>query len=349
MDENKNVSNMETDEFAGESLHDSVKVLSPMRLVFKRFFRSRLSIVGLTIIVLLFLFSFVGPLFVPYAENQTFYIERTVKMSARETFTGADGETYELYDVTEGTATDKAPPSAEHPLGTDSNRMDVLVRLMYGGRVSLTLAFLVVFLETLLGVIFGGLAGFFGGWVDMVIMRVVDVFICLPGMPILLISSQLIKAIPSISADARIYWLMGILTVFGWSGTARLVRGQILYLREQEYMTAAEATGISSFSKIFRHLIPNVMPQLIVSMTLGLGSIILYESTLSYLGLGVQYPLAAWGSMISMASPANGGQEILSYYPNLWIAPGVLIVLAVLAFNFVGDGLRDAFDPKLNG
>ena len=225
--------------------------------------------------------------------------------------------------------------------------MDVLVRLMYGGRVSLTLAFLVVFLETLLGVIFGGLAGFFGGWVDMVIMRVVDVFICLPGMPILLISSQLIKAIPSISADARIYWLMGILTVFGWSGTARLVRGQILYLREQEYMTAAEATGISSFSKIFRHLIPNVMPQLIVSMTLGLGSIILYESTLSYLGLGVQYPLAAWGSMISMASPANGGQEILSYYPNLWIAPGVLIVLAVLAFNFVGDGLRDAFDPKM--
>lgn len=218
---------------------------------------------------------------------------------------------------------------------------------MYGGRVSLTLAFLVVFLETILGVIFGGLAGFFGGWVDMVIMRVVDVFICLPGMPILLISSQLIKAIPAISPDARIYWLMGILTVFGWSGTARLVRGQILYLREQEYMTAAEATGISSFSKIFKHLIPNVMPQLIVSMTLGLGSIILYESTLSYLGLGVQYPLAAWGSMISMASPANGGQEILSYYPNLWVAPGVLIVLAVLAFNFVGDGLRDAFDPKM--
>ena len=139
---------------------------------------------------------------------------------------------------------------------------------------------------------------------------------------------------------------MGFLTLIGWAGTARMVRGQILSLREQEYMVAAEATGISAKAKIFRHLIPNVMPQLIVQMTLGLGSIILYESTLSFLGLGVQIPKSAWGTMISLADPSKG-QSILQYYPNLWIAPGVLIVLAVLAFNFVGDGLRDAIDPKM--
>jgi peptide/nickel transport system permease protein len=144
----------------------------------------------------------------------------------------------------------------------------------------------------------------------------------------------------------RIYYLMGFLTIIGWSGIARMVRGQILSLREQEYMVAAEATGISAKAKIFRHLIPNVMPQLIVQMTLGLGGIILYEATLSYLGLGVQIPRAAWGTMISLADPSKG-QSILQYYPNLWIPPGILIVLAVLAFNFVGDGLRDAIDPKM--
>ena len=140
---------------------------------------------------------------------------------------------------------------------------------------------------------------------------------------------------------------MGVLTIFSWGGTARLVRGQILMFRNQEFMIAAEATGLSAARKIFKHLIPNVMPQLIVSATLGLGSTILYESTLSYLGLGVQFPFAAWGSMINTASPTTAnGNIILKYYPEFWVPAGVLIVLAVLAFNFVGDGLRDAFDPK---
>jgi len=341
-----NIKNNTPDDFDEEqNLYDSVKVLSPMRLVLRRFFRSRLSIIGLGMLMFLFVFSFIGPLFTDYGQIQTFSINREVRMVSEEKFIGADGVVYHLFDVSTSIVTDKALPSLLHWLGTDNERMDVFTRLMYGGQISLKISFIVVFLEATLGIFFGGMAGYFGKWTDTLIMRVVDVFICLPGIPILLIASQIIKSIPSIDPVNRIYWLMGILTFFGWAGTARLVRGQILSLREQEYMTAAEATGIKASSKIIKHLLPNVMPQLIVSMTLGLGEIILYESTLSYLGLGVQYPMAAWGTMISAADPAKGS-EILSYYPNLWVAPGILIVAAVLGFNFVGDGLRDAFDPK---
>lgn len=135
---------------------------------------------------------------------------------------------------------------------------------------------------------------------------------------------------------------MAFLTLFSWPGTARLVRGQILSLREQEYMVAAEAMGYSTARKIFKHLVPNVMPQLIVSMTLSLGSMILYEASLSFLNMGVQPPYAAWGTMINAASDLN----ILENYINIWAPPGICIVVAVLGFNFVGDGLRDALDPK---
>lgn len=341
-------SKVQADEVEHVSLSDSVRALSPTRLVVKRFFRSKLSVVGLLIIIILFLFSYVGPLFVPYGEEQIFAIPTEVKVSSSEIYTGADGENYTFYDVSTGIDNYLAKPSKEHWLGTDQNGMDVLVRLMYGGRISLTISFLVVFTETFLGIIFGGISGYFGKNIDMVIMRIVDILNCIPTLPVLLVLSSVLKAIPTstIPIEARIYILMGFLTLIGWAGTARLVRGQILSLREQEYMVAAEATGISAKAKIFRHLVPNVMPQLIVQMTLGLGGVILYESTLSYLGLGVQIPKAAWGTMISAADPSKG-QSILQYYPNLWVAPGILIVLAVLAFNFIGDGLRDAIDPKM--
>lgn len=331
-----------------ESLSDSVRALSPSRLVFKRFFRSRLSVVGLVIIIALFLFSFLGPLFVPYGESQVFTIPQEVKVSTLQSFKDADGNSYQFCDVSTGVNNYLAPPSKEHWLGTDTNGMDVFVRLMYGGRISLTLSFMVVFLETALGIFFGGISGYCGGKTDMIIMRIVDMFNCVPTLPLLIVFSSILKAIPVtvIPVAARIYIVMGLLCLIGWAGIARLVRGQILMLREQEYMVAAEATGISAKSKIFRHLIPNVMPLLIVQMTLSLGGTILYESTLSYLSLGVQIPKAAWGTMISLADPSKG-QNILQFFPNLWIAPGLLIVLAVLGFNFVGDGLRDAIDPKM--
>ena len=219
--------------------------------------------------------------------------------------------------------------------------MDVFVRLMYGGRISLTIGFIVVILETLIGIVLGGISGYFGGWVDQLIMRIVDIFNCIPTLPILLIASAVIDSW-NLDADTRIYILMVIITVFSWSGVARLVRGQILSLREQEYITATEVMGLSTWRKIFKHLIPNVMPQLIVSMTLGLGSVILYESTLSYLGLGVQLPKAAWGTMIA----TSNDPQVLNYHLNMWLPAGFMIVIAVLGFNFVGDGLRDAMDPK---
>ena len=214
---------------------------------------------------------------------------------------------------------------------------------MYGGRISLTIGFVVVILETLIGVILGGIAGYFGGVVDQIIMRIVDIFNCVPTLPILLIASSVIKAweIPP-ESNLQIYLLMAMITIFSWSGVARLVRGQILMLREQEYMTATEVMGIPVWRRIFVHLLPNVMPQLIVSMTLGLGGIILTEATLGYLGIGLPAEYATWGNMINAAA----NNTTLRNYPNLWISPGICIVLAVLAFNFVGDGLRDAYDPK---
>ncbi|HBF15299.1 MAG TPA: ABC transporter permease [Clostridiales bacterium] len=326
--------------------------MSPARLVLRRFFRSKLSIVGLLMIVFLFAFSFLGPVIYPTWGEETVdrrdVIEAITKSYDLKDADGnpvkdADGNRVEVVEVVEHTSgtNSYAAPDKEHLLGTDDKGMDVFTRLMYGGRISLTIGFIVVFLETFIGVLLGGISGYFGGWVDQLIMRIVDIFSCIPTLPILLIASAVIDSW-QVEADKRIYILMAIITIFSWSGIARLVRGQILSLREQEYITATEVMGIPTGRKIFLHLIPNVMPQLIVSMTLGLGSVILYESTLSYLGLGVQLPKAAWGTMIATANDP----QVLSYHLNMWLPAGFMIVIAVLGFNFIGDGLRDAMDPK---
>jgi len=365
MQENETVETVENEAVVDESekiesIADNVKALSPTQLVLKRFFRSKLSIVGLIIIVFLFLFSFVGPFFSPYGETEVDYetdrmnvvvTEITYSVPVYDDFgipvLDENGEqkyeTYTVYqmDKTQKKVDDHALPSAEHWFGTDADGMDVLTRIMYGGRISLTISFIVVILEVILGIILGGLAGYFAGWVDTLIMRIVDIFNCLPTLPLMLIIGAILDAL-GVKANVRIYYMMAFLTFFGWTGIARVVRGQILSLREQEFMTSATARGLSTKRKIFRHLIPNVMPQLIVSMTLGLGSVILSEATLSYLNLGVPKPYAAWGGMIGdIKDPI-----ILQNYPNLWVPAGACIVLAVLGFNFIGDGLRDAFDPK---
>lgn len=234
-------------------------------------------------------------------------------------------------------------PSKEHLFGTEADGFDVLARMMYGGRVSLMVGFVVVVLEMILGVLLGGIAGYFGGWVDTLIMRLVDVFYCIPTYPILIILGAFFDSV-KMGSYTRLLWMMVVMGILGWAPVARLVRGQILSLREQEFMTAAESTGISTRRKIFKHLIPNVMPQLIVSATMGLGSVIIMESTLSFLGLGVKHPLATWGTMINSITSSN---ENLIRYAHIWIPVGLLICLTVIAFNFVGDGLRDAFDPKM--
>lgn len=233
-------------------------------------------------------------------------------------------------------------PSAKHLLGTDKYGMDMLTRLMYGGRVSLMIGFIVIIIETVLGVILGGIAGYFGGWVDNLIMRLVDIFYCIPSMPIILILGAAMDQ-QRVEPGKRLIYLMLILGILGWAGIARLVRGQILSLREQEFMTATEACGISVKSRIFKHLIPNVIPQLIVNCTMGLGSVIITEATLSFLGLGVKFPFASWGNIINDVNNTH----VLTTYWFIWIPAGLLLLLTVLAFNLVGDGLRDAFDPKM--
>ena len=271
-------------------------------------------------------------------------------------YTGADGETYD-YKVSYNPDTKGwtvlqsketyvfdtyASPSREHWLGTDRNGMDMMTRLMYGGRVSLVIGFIVEIISTVLGVILGGLSGYFGKWVDMLIMRIVDVFYCIPSMPIIIILGAAMDN-TGVDPQIRMIYLMLILGFLGWPGMARLVRGQILSLREQEFMTATEACGISVSRRIFRHLVPNVIPQLIVSCTMGLGGTIITEATLSFLGLGVKFPFASWGNIINDVN----NTFVLQNYWFIWIPAGVLLLLTVLAFNLVGDGLRDAFDPKM--
>ena len=233
-------------------------------------------------------------------------------------------------------------PSKEHLLGTDRNGMDMLTRLMYGGRVSLIIGFIVVIIETVLGVIMGGISGYFGGWVDNLIMRIVDILYCIPSMPIIIILGAAMDA-ANVDPKIRMLYLMLILGILGWPSIARLVRGQILSLREQEFMTATESCGISVPKRIFKHLLPNVIPQLIVVMTMGLGSTIITEATLSFLGLGVRFPFASWGNIINDVNDTF----VLTNYWFIWIPAGVLLLITVLAFNIVGDGLRDAFDPKM--
>jgi len=233
-------------------------------------------------------------------------------------------------------------PSAEHLLGTDNNGMDVMTRLMYGGRVSLLVGFVVIFIEVFIGIIIGGVSGYFGGWVDTALMRFVDLFNSIPFFPMVLIFGSVMDAL-EVDPMVRIFLLMAILGILGWTGVARIVRGQILSLREQDFMVATEATGIRTSRRIFKHLIPNVMPLLIVQATAGLGGIIITEATLGFLGLGIKYPLASWGSIINVASDAY----VMTNFWFMWIPAGMLILMTVLGFNFVGDGLRDAFDPKM--
>ncbi|MBR3560212.1 MAG: ABC transporter permease [Oscillospiraceae bacterium] len=235
-----------------------------------------------------------------------------------------------------------ASPSKEHWLGTDKNGMDMMTRLMYGGRVSLVIGFIVELIALVIGVILGGLAGYFGDWVDFLIMRIVDIFYCIPSTPIIIILGAAMDAM-GVDPQIRMLYLMLILGFLGWPSMARLVRGQILGLREQEFMVATESSGLRVSRRIFKHLVPNVIPQLIVSCTMGIGGTILTEATLSFLGLGVKFPFASWGNIINDVN----NTFVLQNYWFIWIPAGILILLTVLAFNLVGDGLRDAFDPKM--
>ncbi|OME87632.1 MULTISPECIES: oligopeptide ABC transporter permease [Paenibacillus] len=285
---------------------------SPWRMAIRRFSRNRLAVIGLFIIVFMFLLCFIGPVFSPHS----------------------------LYDYS--VADKNLAPSAKYWLGTDKLGRDILLRMMLAGRISLTVGLVATGISVIIGATLGALAGFYRRWVDTLIMRIADIFMALPGLPILIIMGAVLSDL-KVDPSKRIYFLMLIIGILGWSSISRLVRGQILTLREQEFMQATEALGLKDRRKIFRHLLPNTIPIIIVSATLGVAGAILYESALSFLGVGVVPPTPSWGNMISAANNLIDFRK----RPWLWIPPGMCILVTVVAINLIGDGLRDALDPKM--
>ncbi|MBG9790339.1 oligopeptide ABC transporter permease [Brevibacillus laterosporus] len=279
---------------------------------FKKLQKNKIAIIGLCFLVIIFLFCFLGPLLSPYTLG---------KINA---------------------AMINKPPSMSHWLGTDALGRDILTRLMQAGRISLTVGLASMVLSVFLGTFLGVLAGYFRGWIDTIIMRVSDILMTIPELPMLFILAAVLSEwkVPS---NYRLYIVMIMLSIVGWAGLARLVRSQILSLREQEYIQAAKVLGLRNSRILFRHLLPNIFPLLIVVATLRVGGAILSESTLSYFGLGVVPPTATWGNMIDSANTLIDFQK----RPWLWIPPGLAIFVTVISINLLGDGLRDALDPKM--
>jgi peptide/nickel transport system permease protein len=269
----------------------------------KRFKRNKLAMAGMIIVIIMYMIAIFAPL-----------IQR-----------------YEYDVITPGMR--NTPPSAEHWLGTDRNGRDVYSRMVNGARVSLFAGFAAVAIVMTVGVLLGGIAGFFGGIVDSLIMRFTDILLSIPLILLLITAASLFK--PGLSTTVIVIGLTS------WPGAARLIRGQFLTLKTQEYVTAARAIGANSWRMMFRHLLPNTMAIVIVEATLWLGFAILLEASLSYLGLGVQIPTPSWGNMLQ-----DGQRDLIMGAWWMTVFPGMAIFLTVLAFNLMGDGLRDALDPR---
>jgi len=238
------------------------------------------------------------------------------------------------------------PPSAEHPLGTDELGRDLLCRLLYGGQVSLAVGLIAAVFSAVIGTAIGLFAGYAGGLADRLLMRVNDAVIALPMLPLLIVLAAVDLGklgLPDTvvqSENVSLYRIVVIVSLFGWNTVARLVRAETLALRQREFVRAAVALGTTPRSIMWRHILPNAVSPIIVATTLSVGQIILFESTLSFLGLGIQPPTASWGNMLTNA------QEVIWSAPELAVWPGLLIFLTVIAFNFLGDGLQDALDPR---
>lgn len=278
---------------------------------FRRLLKNKLALAGLIVLLIMFIFSFIGPFFSEYTE---------AKLSVKNA---------------------NKPPSAEHWLGTDSLGRDVLLRLMLAGRISLTVGIVGTTIILLIGGTLGAIAGFYGKAADTIIMRHADIMYAVPTLPVLIILGAILSDL-KFPPDKRIFLVIFLLGFISWMTLARLVRSQILSLKEQEFMLANEVLGLTDRKKIFKHLLPNTLPIIIVASTLGVAGTILLESALSFLGLGVVPPTPSWGYMISAANNMIDFQ----LRPWLWVPPGICILLTVVAINLVGDGLRDAFDPK---
>lgn len=225
------------------------------------------------------------------------------------------------------------PPSSAHPLGTDDLGREVLVRMLYGARISLLVGFVAVGISTLIGIILGSLAGYYGGWIDAVMMRFVDIMLCFPTFFLILAVIAFL--------DPSIWNIMIVIGLTSWMGVARLIRAEFLSLRQRDFVLAAQALGASDARLIFRHILPNAMSPVLVSATLGVAGAILTESALSFLGIGVQPPTPSWGNMLIVGKQTLGSAWWLSVFP------GVAILITVLGYNLLGEGVRDALDPRL--
>ncbi|HEX6303582.1 MAG TPA: ABC transporter permease [Anaerolineales bacterium] len=306
-------------ELESESLV-TIEEESPWSIIWKRFRKHKLALAGIVTIVFIALACFTAPWIAPY---DPLHITRD-----------ANGQILK-----------NAPPSVDHIMGTDNIGRDVFSRLLHAGRISLLVAFIVTFASIIIGITIGAISGYYGGWMDDVIQRFTEFTIAIPLLPLLLAFSALLRGITLIPWLPR-QWnsaviITVILIVFSWTNASLLVRGMVLSLRHQEFTEAARALGAGDFSIIMRHMIPNSLAPIIVSATLGLGTVIILESALSFLGFGIQPPVPTWGNML------NEYQNDMWTQPAKVFYPGLAIFICVLAFNYIGDGLRDAMDPRL--
>jgi peptide/nickel transport system permease protein len=277
------------------------------KIIVSKFLKNKLAVIGLIVLTFIILSAVLAPVIAPYPPDQQNLLDRL------------------------------KPPSKDHLLGTDKFGRDLLSRLLYGGRISLLVGFAAVAGAITIGTIVGATAGYFGGRIDALLMRLVDVLISIPAIFLLIAIITIFQ--PGVDK------LIIIFAVLGWMGTSRLVRGEFLSLRSREFVLASKTIGTRHYTIIFSHILPNAIGPVIVAATLGVGGIILAESALSYLGLGIQPPTPSWGNMLQDAQNFTVMKKAW-WYPTF---PGLMILITVLCFNFVGDGLRDALDPKMKG
>ena len=315
----------------------TMKEESPLSIVLRRFRRHRLAMVSSGLLVVIFLVSFFAKQLAPFAMDDLSVSNRFARPGAINKENGKP-----------------------HYLGTDNIGRDYFSRLLYAGRISLTVAVLSVLISESIGMVVGAISGFYGGVLDSVIMRFVEFLLTIPSLPLLLIISQMLlqnpemipipdivlKALGSVMllrpSDVRqAIMIILVLAGLGWLGAAQLMRGMVLALREQTFVEASRSLGASNFRIIFVHMIPNSLAPIIVSASLGLAGYIIAEASLSFLGFGIQDPIPTWGNMLSAT------QQFMGDRPWLPLIPGLPIFLCSLAFNYVGDGLRDALDPRL--
>lgn len=282
------------------------EIQSPGQRAVRRFFRHRLAVISLSFMVLVTLIVFpLAPIIAPVPPQQT-----------------------DLRAV-------RQPPSLDHPLGTDLIGRDVLSRVVYGGRVSIAVGLTAVVIFMTIGTLLGSIAGYYGGWVDSLIMRITDTFM---AFPVLVILISIVAIVGPGLRNAMI--AIGLIS---WTGVARLVRGQILSVREMDFVLAAESIGVPQRKILVRHILPSIVAPVTVAASFGIAGAILTEAGLSFLGLGVQVPTPSWGNMLNEAQSI----QIIEMFPWLWLPPGIMISFCVLAINFIGDGLRDALDPRM--